>query len=160
MTAAGDLLWVPAPERVKTARMTAYMEWLERRLDHRFEDYAGLHSWSVNELDAFWRSIWDFFEIRSSGSFERALGSTAMPGATWFDGAQISLVEHVFRSARTDRPAILARSETSGRREVSWAELRASVVAVAVWLRREGVQPGDRVVGYLPNTPEAVIACL
>lgn len=160
MIRAGDLLWSPSPERVRAARMTSYIDWLVARTGRRFDDYQELHRWSVSDLDAFWRSIWDYFEVEFAGRFERALGQSEMPGATWFEGSRLSLVEHVFRNKRSDRPAILACSEAGDHRELSWAELEAGVAAVAAWLRDRGVRPGDRVVGYLPNIPEAVIAFL
>lgn len=140
--------------------MTKYMSWLQQRTSIDFSTYDDLWRWSVSDLDAFWRSVWDFFEVRYSGDFEHPLGAREMPGAEWFSGARLSFVEHVLRNARRDRPAVLWRSENGERREVGWDDLAAEVAAVAAWLREHGVGEGDRVVGYMPNVPETVIACL
>jgi acetoacetyl-CoA synthetase len=157
---APEKLWEPPAELVEKARLTEYMRWLEAERELSFESYDELWRWSVDDLEAFWSSIWDFFEIQSDGDYERTLGNSAMPGAEWFAGASLNYAEHVFTGKEDDEAAILHASELRDLGELSWGELRAQVAAAAAGLRALGVQRGDRVVAYLPNIPEAIVAFL
>ena len=134
------------------------MRWLETERGLHFDGYHELWAWSVDDLEAFWESIWRFFGIEASRPYERVLGRREMPGAEWFPGAELSYVEHVFRRREDDAIAIVHASELRPQAEVSWGELRALTGGLAAGLRRLGVGPGDRVAGYLPNLPEAVAA--
>jgi acetoacetyl-CoA synthetase len=156
----GELLWEPSPERVAGSRMTAYMRWLavERGLD--FADYHELWRWSVNDIEGFWSSIWDYFDVIADPGYQRVLSSHEMPGARWFEGAELNYAEHVFRDRDDSDVAILHSSEIRPLAQLRWGELRAEVARVAAGLRAMGVERGDRVVAYLPNIPEAVIAFL
>ena len=155
-----EILWQPSAERIERARLTEYMRWLrsERGLD--FEDYEQLWHWSTDDLDAFWGSIWDFFGVQADGGYEGVLGKREMPGAEWFSGASLNYAEHVFAGKDKDEPAILEASELRDLDELSWGELGQQVAALAAALRQQGVGRGDRVVAYLPNIAEAVIAFL
>ena len=138
------------------------MEWLARERDLRFTSYQELWRWSVTDLDAFWSSIWDFFKVRSSRPYERVLARDTMPGASWFPGAELNYAEHAL-ARRDDHPALIARSETRGldrSTTVTYAELAKQVAAVRAGLMRLGVTRGDRVVAYMPNIPETVVALL
>ena len=158
--AAPEKLWEPPAELVERARMTEYMRWLaaERGLD--FDGYDDLWRWSVTDLEGFWSSIWDFFEVQADGGYDRALSSHEMPGAEWFAGTRLNYAEHAFAGVDDAAPAILHASELRDLSELSWGELRAQVAAVAAGLRELGVERGDRVVAYLPNIPEAIVAFL
>jgi acetoacetyl-CoA synthetase len=156
----GELLWSPSQERVQASTLTRYTRWLQETRGLSFEDYEALWRWSVDELEDFWASIWDFCEVRAAAPYERVLGSRAMPGAQWFPGARLNYAEHVFAHARGPEPAIVARSETRDDVTVTWDELHARVARTAAGLRALGVGPGDRVVAYLPNVPETVVAFL
>jgi len=140
------------------ATMTRYMRWLasERGVEH--EDYAALQRWSVDELEDFWASIWDFFEVRASKPYGEVLADRDMPGAQWFTGAELNYAEHLFRDRSDDVVAILSASESRDLAELTWGDLRSQVAAVAAGLRELGVERGDRVVAYLPNIPETIIA--
>src|ERR1044072_4691824 len=159
-TAAPPVLWTPAPERVERATLTRYARWLEERLSRSFGSYDELWQWSVGELDAFWRSIWDFFEVHGDGSPERVLGSREMPGAEWFPDVALNYAEHVFRGKAGDQIAIRHASEARPLAELTWGELRTLTARTAAGLRAQGVGRGDRVVAYLPNVPEAIAAML
>lgn len=159
-TPTGDLLWTPSEKHIAPTRLAAYMRWLETNKGLRFDDYQALWQWSVDELETFWGSVWDFFDVQADGSPERVLASSAMPGADWFPDTRLNYAEHVFRNASPDRPALVARSEREPVREVSWAELERLTGALAASLRAMGVGPGDRVASYMPNRPETVIAFL
>ena len=156
----GTLLWEPSAAFQAGTNLTDYLGWLERERGLRFSDYAALWRWSVDDLGAFWSSIVDYYEIPIRGDRSRVLGRRTMPGAVWFEGAEINYAEAVFRQASTDRPALLFQSERHPLRSVSWVDLEASVASVAAGLRRLGVGRGDRVVAILPNIPEAAVAFL
>jgi acetoacetyl-CoA synthetase len=157
---APEKLWEPPAELVKRARMTGYMRWLEAERGLRFDDYHDLWRWSVDDLEGFWSSIWDFFEVQADGGYDRVLGSRAMPGAEWFAGTRLNYAEHVFAGKDDREPAILHASELRELGELSWGELRTQVAAVAAGLRDLGVERGDRVVAYMPNIPETIVAFL
>jgi len=140
--------------------LTEYLRWLESQRGLRFDGYEDLWRWSVDDLEGFWGSIWDFFAVQADGGFGRVLGSREMPGAEWFAGAELNYAEHVFAGKRDAETAILHASELRALSELSWGELRAQVAALASGLRKLGVQRGDRVVAYLPNVPEAIVAFL
>ena len=154
------LLWEPSAEFRRQTNMTAYMNWLADTRGLKFADYTALQHWSVAHLETFWQSIWDYYRIQSTTPVVRVLSSHAMPGAQWFAGASLNFAEHIFRGRGDDRPALLAADEQHDLRELSWADLEARVASVAGYLRDLGVTPGDRVVAYLPNIPEALVAFL
>jgi acetoacetyl-CoA synthetase len=155
-----EKLWEPSPAAIEDSQMTAYMRWLAAERGVRTSSYDELWRWSVDELEDFWRSIWDYFEVESSGKFDTPLAERVMPGARWFEGAELNYAEHVFRGKADDEIAVLHASELRELSELTWGELRQSVAAVAEALRALGVSRGDRVVAYLPNTPEALIGFL
>jgi acetoacetyl-CoA synthetase len=156
----GTVLWEPSPELRENSTIARYMEWLERERSLSFENYTALWEWSVTDLEGFWSSLWEFFEVQSSKAYEAVLGRREMPGARWFPGAEINYAEHVFRNARQGRPALIHASELRPLGETSWRELEETVAAFAAGLSGMGVGRGDRVVAYLPNVPEAVVAFL
>ncbi len=155
----GDLLWTPGPERLERANLTHYMGWLAGR-GRRFESYADLWRWSIDDLPGFWGSLWDYFEVKASHPYERVLGSRTMPGAEWFPGARLNYSEHALRHERAGADALLHLSERRGLTALSWTDLGSQVRRLATRLRALGLEPGDRVVAYLPNSPEAVVAML
>jgi len=140
--------------------MSEYMRWLQAERGLRFDGYHELWRWSTEELEAFWASIWDFFGVRADGEPGVVLASREMPGAEWFPGVRLNYAEHVFAGKDATDTAILHASELRELDQLSWGELSAQVAAVAAGLRELGVERGDRVVAYLPNVPEAVVAFL
>ncbi len=153
-------LWEASEEERRNANVTHYMQWLAQQRGLHFQEREDLWRWSVTHIEDFWASLWSYFNIQSSQPYTTVLTERKMPGAQWFPGAHLNYAEHVFRNASSQQPALLFRSECQEWREVSWAELKQQVGAIAHSLRAMGVQPGDRVVAYLPNIPEAVIAFL
>ncbi|MBL1083975.1 acetoacetate--CoA ligase [Streptomyces actinomycinicus] len=123
-------------------------------------DYHALHRWSVTDLEGFWAAVWEYFDVDAATPYERVLAEETMPGADWFPGATLNYAHHALRNLHPDAPAITAVDETGAGYEITGRQLRAQVASVAATLRDLGVGPGDRVVGYLPNTPHAVIAFL
>lgn len=155
--------WTPTPESIATTRIDAFRRWANQRFDLDLSDYADLFAWSVAD-DRFWPAVWDFLGLAADRGDGPALGSADMPGAQWFPGVELNYVRQVFERSDADDAsvAIIDRSEPGGAepRELTYGELRAEVAALAGTLRAEGVRPGDRVAGYLPNVPEAVIGFL
>jgi acetoacetyl-CoA synthetase len=153
-------LWEPAAETIEQANITRYTHWLEQEKGLDFATREDVWRWSVNQLEDFWASLWDFFHIQASQPYETVLSSHKMPGASWFPGAKLNYAEHVFRNATDQRPAILFRSERHERVAISWHELSQQVGSVANALRQRGVRAGDRVVAYMPNIPQTIVAFL
>ena len=151
-------MWTPSPERVERSNMTRYLRWLRDRRGLHFGSYDELWRWSVDDLDAFWASIWDFFEVGGPAP-SPAVAERRMPGASWFPGAALNHAELSLRR-QDDHPALLFGNETGELGTVSYAELGRRVAAMTVGLRRLGVGKGDRVAAYLPNVPETVVAML
>ncbi len=147
-------LWEPPDELVEGALMTRYMRWLDRG----FESYEDLRRWSVEDLEGFWASIWEHFEVE--GGYEQVLADRSMPGAKWFTGAEVNYAEHAFRGKPHERVAIVHAGELRDQAEVTWGELREQVAGIAAGLRALGVERGDRVAAYMPNIPEAIAAFL
>ncbi len=160
MNSGGTLLWTPSAAAVERAALTRYLRWLETERGLRFDGYHALWTWSVADIDAFWSSIWAFFEVQSTRPPERVLGRREMPGAEWFPGVELNYAENIFRGKQDDRTALIAASELRPEQELSWGELRGLTASIAAGLRGLGVERGDRVAGYLPNIPEAVAAFL
>src|SRR5262249_35652292 len=122
--------------------------------------YHAVWQWSTEEPGAFWETVWRYFDVRATTPYETPLTEAGMPGARWFPGARLNFAEHALRAGADDATALLALSEGSPPREVSWSELRGNVAALAASLRELGVGPGDRVAAFLPNLPETVVALL
>src|SRR5829696_2743934 len=145
-------LWEPSGAQVERAVMTRFMR------ERGFKDYDALWRWSVDDLDGFWASIWEFFGV--DGAYEQVLAARDMPGARWFPGAEVNYARHLLSHSAHDAPAIVHASELRQQAEWTRAELRAQVARIAAGLRALGVRPGDRVAAYMPNIPEAIAAFL
>jgi acetoacetyl-CoA synthetase len=157
---APALLWSPTPERISRSQMRRYMDWLSRERGLTFSDYDSLWRWSITDLDAFWASLWDYFDIKAYKPYRAVLAKRTMPGAEWFPGAELNFVDQVLRHETDRRPAVLYASEQQGLQEMSWRSLREQVASVAALLRQRGIRRGDRVVAFAPNTPETLVAFL
>ncbi len=159
-------LWEPTQGDRERAEMTHFMRWAAQRRGHDFEDYQDLWRWSVDELEEFWASIWEFCGVRSSRAYEQPLEERRMPGAKWFAGAELNYAENVLAPLRWQdgdrslQTAVLHSSELRALGELTWGELTEQVAAVAGGLRSLGVGRGDRVVAYMPNIPETLVAFL
>ena len=149
--AEGKLLWEPSRERLEDSKLARFMR------KHGHGSYDELWSWSVEDLEGFWRAIWEEYEVGPAP--ERVLGDAEMPGAEWFPGTELNYAEYMLGQERSGT-AILHANESQPLAELSWDELRDAVARCAAGLRRLGVGRGDRVAAYLPNGPEAVIAFL
>ncbi|MFD3508022.1 acetoacetate--CoA ligase [Nocardia sp. NPDC058666] len=150
--------WVPNGDDIDRARITDFARFVAARHGIAVPDYHALWQWSVDDLEGFWGSLWDYFELGDRPG--AVLASAEMPGAQWFPSVSLNYVDQVIRQARSDRPAIVTVEEDGSVAELSWDDMLARVAGFAQTLRGLGVRAGDRVAGYLPNIPEAVIAFL
>jgi acetoacetyl-CoA synthetase len=155
----GDVLWMPPADFRETTELGRFMGWLATERDRDFADYDALYRWSVDDLEGFWSAIVEFFEIKFHAPYERVLSSRTMPGAKWFTGARVNYAEHlVGRDEDRDRSAVVSYSQTRPPTELTFGELREQVARARAGLQRLGVSEGDRVVAYMPNIPETLVA--
>jgi len=160
-TEDGAVLWEPSAEERERATLARYMAWLAEHHGRSFAGYHELWEWSTSDLEGFWSSLWDFFEVKAATPYRDVLGRRKMPGAEWFTGAELNYAEHIFLAARTEEPAVIHASEVRPEEaSLSWAELEDQVARLAAGLRGLGVERGDRVVAYMPNIPETLAAFL
>src|SRR5436305_5006986 len=158
---AGEILWTPPADVLETSQLGRYLTWLKAHRGQDFDTYDELFRWSVDELEAFWESLWEYFEIRAHTPYEQVLSTREMPGAKWFAGARLNYAEHALgRDEDAARSAVVAYSQSRAPIELTFGELREQVGRARSGLERLGVGPGDRVVAYLPNIPETLMAFL
>ncbi|WP_328360515.1 acetoacetate--CoA ligase [Streptomyces sp. NBC_00445] len=148
--------WTPDPESAARSRIADFA----RRNGVDPADYAALHRWSVTDLEGFWGAVWEYFDVDADTPYDEVLADERMPGARWFTGATLNYAHHALRNLVDDETAVVALDETGAGYELSGARLRGQVASVAATLRDLGVGQGDRVAGYLPNTPHAIVAFL
>ncbi len=154
------MLWEPTEEQIKSSNMYRFMTHVNSAFGHDFTDYTSLYEWSVENIADFWSTLWTFADIKASVPYQQVIDdATKMPGARWFSGARLNFAENLLRY-RDDRIALVFRGEDSVRSELTYAQLYDAVARLARSLRDVGVQPGDRVVGFMPNMPESIIAML
>ncbi len=153
-------LWSPDPDAVARARITHFARFVGDRVGRDLTEYAALLAWSVEDVAGFWRCLWDYFDVPAETGSAVVLADDAMPGARWFPDARLNYVDQVFRDRPDTDVAVIELDETGRHVELTWAQLRAQVGSLAAALRAAGVGPGERVVAYLPNGAEAVVAFL
>ncbi|MBN1163218.1 MAG: acetoacetate--CoA ligase [Candidatus Krumholzibacteriota bacterium] len=153
-------IWRPSTERIKSSNMFQFMNLVNERYNLAFKDYDELYQWSIAHKEKLWETLWDYLDIIHSRAYDRVLvDGDKMPGAKWFSGSKLNFAENLLRY-RDDRLAIISRGETNGAVRITFAELYDRVAALARSLRDMGITAGDRVVGFMPNIPETIIAML
>ena len=153
-------VWIPSSERQRDTHMAAFIRAARQDSGEPLPDYEALHRWSVNNREAFWALLWSYAGIRAQSNDERVLlNGERMPGAQWFPGAHLNFAQNLLKKSGPE-PALIFCDERGHREEMSWDELHRQVACVAAALRSWGVGRGDRVAGFLPNRPEAVVAML
>ncbi len=156
-----EVLWTPPADVRQTTQVGRFLDHVRDTRGRELSDYDELFEWSVSDLEGFWGSLWEFFGVRASTPYERVLGSREMPGAEWFTGARLNYAEHMLgRDEDRGSVAVAAISQTREPFDLTFADLREQVAAARAGLQRLGVGEGDRVVAYLPNIPETLIAFL
>lgn len=156
----GTLLWEPDETRKKESNIYHYMKWLKQHKGLHFEDYHSLWKWSTEKLELFWESIWEYFDIQAEQPYKTVLTTHKMPGAKWFPEATINYTEHIFRDRDENEPAIIHSSETRKTKNVTWGQLYKDTAAFQHTLKKLGVSKGDRIVAYVANIYETVVAFL
>ena len=145
-------------------QIALYRNWLAEQRGLTFANYEEMRQWSVRDLDGFWRSIWDYYDLQSLSPFAAVITERKMPGAVWFPGAQVNYARQVFRHVDAAHaaglPAIVSGGEDGKLHETSWPELKRKAAALALHLKDKGIKPGDRIAAYLPNIAETIIAFL
>lgn len=154
------VLWQPTQESIENANLTHYRKWLSQNLSLHFENYDELWQWSIDHIDDFWKSLWDYFKIIAEGGYVAVRSSDQMPGIRWFEGAKLNYAEHIFRNFKNSETAILHASEKKSIQEISWNSLKQDTACFQKFLVDAGIKEGDRVVAYLPCIPEATVAFL
>ncbi len=153
---AGKLLWEPDPASARKTNIAAFTKWLKSR-GREFDDYGEIWNWSVDDLEGFWGSVWKYFDVADADY--PVLSKRKMPGARWFEGAELNFAEQVFRR-KGDGDALISGFERKGEKIVSWQELEKKTGSLAANLKEMDVGVGDRVAAFLPNSQEAVVAFL
>ncbi|MFC1494294.1 acetoacetate--CoA ligase [Thermodesulfobacteriota bacterium] len=156
----GKLLWSPSRDRIESTNMRRFMNFVNQKYNKKFNEYDSLYTWSISNISDFWEAVWDFAEIKASESFREVLDDVNnMPDIQWFPGSKLNFAENLLRY-RDDQTALIFRGEDVGRREMTYGQLYDEVSRLAASLKEFGVKPGDRVVGFMPNMPETVVAML
>lgn len=154
------LLWKPSEERIRNTNMYRFMNFINKRHGKDFTEYAPLYQWSIQNIPDFWAALWEFVDVRASQPYTQVVDDlTKMPGAKWFSGARLNFAENLLRY-RDDHVALIFKGESRDSTRLTYAGLYDEVARVARSLKEIGVHAGDRVVGFVPNMPEAVIAML
>jgi len=155
-----DAVFVPSAERKEAANLSRFIKFVRERTNAPIDGYEDLYLCSIQHAPQFWRAIWEFCGIRGSGELEpEVVDLEKMPGARWFPNTQLNFAQNLLRY-RDERAALVFRSESGKRQELSYAELHERVARLANSMRASGVEAGDRVAGFMPNIPETVIAML
>ncbi len=154
------MLWKPSEESVRQSNMYRFMQLVNARHNQKFEDYPALYGWSVDHIAEFWEAMWEFAGVHHSAPYRDVVDdATKMPGAKWFAGARLNFAENLLRF-RDEQTALVFKGEGQPSIRITYAQLYDEVARVARSLRAMGIQPGDRVVGFMPNMPQAIIAML
>jgi acetoacetyl-CoA synthetase len=155
-----SILWRPTLEQIEKANTTKFIDMVNSKFQLSIDSYQELYEWSISEIEKFWACVWEWGGIIASPQYTRILREGAeMLDTRWFEGARLNFAENLLRY-RDEQIALIAAGENGDTRRISYAELFRQVAGLAGALRDYGIQAGDRVAGYLPNIPEAVIAML
>ena len=153
-------LWIPSPDRVENSQMTQFLDTAEKDFNLTLDSYHDLHQWSVDHPTQFWEAIWSFCDIQASETYEKVLiAEDKFPGAKWFTGSQLNFAENLLRF-RDDRTALVGILENGERRSITFADLHDDVEKLVSALRNYGINPGDRIAGFMPNIIETIVAML
>ena len=156
----GEMLWKPSDESIRQSNMHRFMQFINSKYNQKITQYMPLYAWSVRNIPDFWASLWEFADIIHSKPYDQVVDDLAkMPGAHWFSGAHLNFAENLLRH-RDGQTALIFKGEGQPSVKITYAQLYDEVARIAKSLRAMGIKPGDRVVGFLPNMPQAIIAML
>ena len=160
-TKAPTILWRPTDKMKKDSRLFHYLQWLKKEKNLSFSTYHEVYLWSIENIGDFWESIWQYFDIgRDAIHRISTVSDDPMPHTKWFEGATLNYGKHIFRNYKDNETVILHATENTEVQSFSWNKLKEQVTRCANFLQQSGVTSGDRVVGYLPHTPEAIVCFL
>ena len=154
------MLWRPSEETIANANLTSYTRWLAQNKQLSFSDYHQLWTWSVKNIDEFWGSLWQYFDILHDGTYQTVEYGKEMYKTSWFEGTHLNYAEHIFRKQNDVNPAIIFKNERGDIKEISWQKLRVSVASLHHYLKDNNISKGDSIVAFIPCIPEATIAML
>ena len=160
-----ELVWQPDEQRIQQANITGFMAFASELHGFRGNDYHSLYRWSVNNAPEFWETLWEFSQIKASKPFHHVVDSLQkLPGARWFEGAELNFAENLMRAcdhdATKNKAALIFHGENGERKEISFSELYDAVSQLNQAFKAMGIQPGDRIAAFMPNTIETVIGML
>jgi len=156
----GTLIWEPSEKRIKDSNLYRFMQTVTTKYGRSFSGYMDLYQWSIDHIPEFWESLWEFAEVKTSKEYDQVVNDlTKMPGANWFSGAELNFAENLLRY-RDDSIALIFKGEGRDTVRLTYGQLYQQVAAVANGLKQAGVAAGDRVVGFMPNMPQTIIAML
>ena len=156
-----QVLWTPRAGAVGSSQVGRFIGWVGENRGVQLSGYNDLWQWSVSDLESFWGAAWEFFGIRAHTPYEQVLSGHEMPGAKWFTGSRLNYAEHALGPKEDrDEVAVIAHSQTRAPIVLTFGELRDQVARARAGLERLGVKRGDRVVAYMPNIPETLVAFL
>lgn len=154
------LLWKPSQERINNTNLKRFMYFINKKHEQNFSEYDTLYRWSIDNISDFWSSMWEFADIKASASYTEVIDDPQkMPGAKWFTGARLNFAENLLRY-RDDHVALIFKGEAQASVKMTYAELYKEVAQVARSLKNAGVRESDRMVGFMPNMPQTIIAML
>jgi acetoacetyl-CoA synthetase len=154
------LLWEPTQERIENTNMYRFMNFINEKYSQNFTEYPSLYQWSIENIPDFWAAMWEFAGIKASKPYGQIIDDLGkMPGAKWFSGTRLNFAENLLRY-RDNQTALIFKGEDQVAARMTYAELYDEVARVAISLRAAGVKSADRVVGFMPNMPETIIAML
>lgn len=158
-TEKNNIVWEPSKAFQQGSHLWKYILWLTENYNLQIDNYQDVYTWSVENHETFWESVWKYFNIISYAPYTNVL-SGKMPNVKWFEGSKLNYVEHIFRNRKANTPAIKFSSERIKNQETTWDQLDFEVARMASFLRSKGIKKGDRIAAFLPNIPEATIAFL
>ncbi len=157
---SAEIMWTPDESLKEHSNLQHYIQWLKEQYGLLFDDYPTMWKWSCDQLEDFWCSLWQYFEVDNSYKPGTIVSGGSMPDIKWFEGAKLNYTEMIFRKFSDQRPALIFTNESGSYHEVSWAELKQKVFALKTFLEEQGITRGDRVAGYITNSPDAIISFL
>jgi acetoacetyl-CoA synthetase len=160
MEPLNDILWTPSEQDIRSSRLTEFKLWLSIQKGLSFTDYESLWQWSVDHVEDFWESLSQFFKVQFHRPYSAVLTDDPMPDAVWFKGASLNYAEHLYRGMQSRQTAMYFIAENGDQRKIAVDEMWKEVGKIRQYFLSHGVQPGDRIAGYLPNIPEATFAFL
>ncbi|MBP6796421.1 MAG: acetoacetate--CoA ligase [Saprospiraceae bacterium] len=151
-------IFIPSSRQVDSSNLTHFMNWVNLKFGTSFHNYISLHQWSVTEVDLFWSCLFDYFNIIHEGSFSKVKSQDQMPGINWFEGVELNYAEHLARDKNPHSIAIIQIDENRNQSELQWKDLIDQAAQFQALFEKLGLNPGDRVAGYLNNIPEASVS--